>query len=84
MEEKRLVRVEDDKMLFGVASGLAYYVGVDPVIVRLLFVLLTLWTGGTGLLLYGILILLMPEDRPDIFAKAHSFDEDEIIIQDVK
>lgn len=59
MNEKRLVRVEEGKMIAGVCTGLARYLGVDVTVVRLLFALLTLFVGG-GVLLYLILWLIMP------------------------
>ena len=55
---KRLVRGE--KKIFGVCSGLANYFDVDPTIVRILFIVAFLF-AGTGLLLYLVLFLLMPE-----------------------
>lgn len=79
MNNKRLVRKNDDRILFGVASGLADYFGVDPVIIRLLFVLLTL-IGAHGILIYLVLLIIMPEEG--IAApKANPFDEEEIIIK---
>ncbi len=79
MKNKRLVRKQNGRMLFGVAAGLAEYLGVDPVIVRLLFVLLTL-IGAHGILIYLILLIIMPEEGMAV-AKATPFDEDEIIIK---
>jgi phage shock protein PspC (stress-responsive transcriptional regulator) len=49
-----------DKRVWGVCGGLARYFDVDPTLVRLLFVVLTL-AGGPGLLLYIVLALVMPE-----------------------
>lgn len=80
MSEKRLIKMQDDKMIAGVASGVANYLGLDPVIVRLLFVLLTL-SHGSGLLLYLVLAIIMPEEDA-VVAKANSFDEEEIVIKD--
>lgn len=81
MNNKRLVRLNDDKMVFGVCSGLAYYFNMDPVVIRLLFVLLTL-AGGNGLLIYIIMAILMPEaTRPTATAKANGFDDEEIVIK---
>lgn len=81
MNDKRLVRLKHDRMLFGVASGLANYLGIDPVLVRLLFVLLTL-TGGPGIVAYLILAIIMPEaDEAAPAPKANSFDEEEIVIK---
>ncbi len=79
MSDKRLVRSRNDKMLFGVCSGLANYLNIDPVIVRLLAVLLTLW-HGVGLPIYLVLALIMPEE-PEITPKANAFDEEEIVIK---
>ena len=79
MKNKRLVRKQNDRMLFGVAAGVAEYLGVDPVIVRLLFVLLTL-IGAHGILIYLVLLIIMPEEGVAV-AKATPFDEDEIIIK---
>ena len=58
---KRLFRDSDDKILGGVASGLAAYFGIqDPVWVRILFVIIFI-TGGFGILLYLVLWAIMPE-----------------------
>ena len=79
MSEKRLVRSRGNKMLAGVCGGLAEYLGVDPVIVRLAAVLLTLW-NGVGLLIYLVLALIMPQEA-DIAPKANAFDDEEIVIK---
>lgn len=79
--EKRLVRKQDDRMLFGVAAGLAAYLNIDPVLVRLIFVIMTL-TGGHGLLLYLVLLIIMPEEGVMDGAKGNVFDEEEIVIKD--
>lgn len=57
---KRLYRSRTDRQLAGVCGGLGEYFGVDPTIVRLIFVVLSL-AGGPGLLLYIILALVIPE-----------------------
>jgi phage shock protein C len=79
MDEKRLVRSRDDRMVFGVSAGLAHYLGIDPVLVRLLFVLLTL-AGGHGILIYLILAIIMRDEAAPA-PKANSFDEEEIVIK---
>jgi phage shock protein PspC (stress-responsive transcriptional regulator) len=58
---RRLSRQTTGRMLGGVAGGTATYLGVDPVIVRIAFVALTLF-GGFGVILYAIGWLLIPED----------------------
>lgn len=60
MENKRLTRSTSDRMVAGVAAGLAEYFDVDPTLMRLLFVLFTL-LGGPGLIVYIILWIVMPE-----------------------
>jgi phage shock protein C len=79
MENKRLIRLQDDRMIFGVAAGLARYLNIDPVIIRLLFVLLTL-AGGHGILIYLVLVVIMPQETTPT-AKAAAFDEEEIVIK---
>lgn len=57
---RKLYRSREDRVLGGVAAGLGDYFGIDPTIVRLAWVLLTLW-GGAGLVLYFIAWVLVPE-----------------------
>jgi phage shock protein PspC (stress-responsive transcriptional regulator) len=59
MNEKRLTRVEEGRMIAGVCAGLGRYLGLDTTIVRIIFVLLGLFAMG-GVLLYLILWLIMP------------------------
>ncbi|MFZ4058272.1 MAG: PspC domain-containing protein [Ferruginibacter sp.] len=56
---KRLYRNENDKIIGGVCGGLANYFGIDPVVVRIVFVLVAL-AFGTGLLAYLILWIAVP------------------------
>lgn len=58
---KKLYRDTELKYVAGVSSGLAHYVGIDPLWIRLLWVLLTIGSGGGFILLYGLLWVLMPE-----------------------
>ncbi|MEP2667937.1 MAG: PspC domain-containing protein [Cyclobacteriaceae bacterium] len=55
---KRLVKGE--KKLFGVCSGLANYLDVDPTLMRALFVIAVLM-AGTGVLAYIVLAVIMPD-----------------------
>jgi phage shock protein PspC (stress-responsive transcriptional regulator) len=54
-------RSSSDRMISGVCGGLAEEFGLPPAVVRLGFVLLTLFSFGTGLLLYLVLWVVMPE-----------------------
>jgi phage shock protein PspC (stress-responsive transcriptional regulator) len=56
------VRSEEERMIAGVCGGLAQYLGVDPVLVRLAFLLL-IPAGGVGLPLYFILMIIMPNEE---------------------
>ncbi len=56
---KRLFRDEQNGMVGGVSSGLGAYFGVDPILFRLLFVLITL-SGGAGVVIYIIMWVLTP------------------------
>ena len=57
---KKLYRSVTDKMLAGVCGGLAEYFAIDPVIVRLIFVLAVIF-GGSGILAYIILWIIIPQ-----------------------
>ena len=57
---KKLYR-SDDRMLGGVCAGLAEYADVDPTVVRLLYAALTVFTAFSGIVLYPILWIIMPE-----------------------
>ncbi len=58
---KKLYRDTEQKYVAGVSSGLAHYLGIDPLWVRLLWILLTVGSGGGFILLYGLLWILIPE-----------------------
>jgi phage shock protein C len=59
MEPKRLYRSRTESMIAGVCGGLARYFGIDPTIMRLIFLLL-FFLGGNGLLIYLILWIVVP------------------------
>ena len=61
MTERRLHRSRTDRIVFGVCGGLGDYFAIDPVLVRLAFVLVTL-AGGAGVLAYIILAIVLPEE----------------------
>ena len=60
-EYKRLYRSRTDRMIAGVCGGLGEYFGIDPTLVRLLFVFAALFYGP-GILAYLILMLVVPEE----------------------
>jgi phage shock protein C len=58
---KKFYRSRVDRKIGGVCGGLGEYFGIDPTLVRLLFVLGLLFVGGT-LLAYLILLIVIPEE----------------------
>ncbi len=62
---RRLFRSRRDRKVAGIAGGMAEYMGLDPTIVRLLWVLAAFFSVGVVVLLYLILIFVIPnEDEP--------------------
>lgn len=63
---KHLYRNPNDKVIAGVLSGIGMYTGTDPIIWRLLMILLTCFSAGFGFVLYIILAIIIPEAKtPD-------------------
>ncbi len=60
--DDRLFRSEDDRVLAGVAGGLAERWDSDPALVRLLWVLLAIFTGGMALIVYVIMAIVVPDE----------------------
>jgi len=59
----RLYRSRRDRMIGGVLGGVGEYFGVDPTIVRIIYVILALVTGfGPGVLLYIVAMIVVPEE----------------------
>lgn len=61
---ERLTRSQDDRMLAGVAGGLAELWDADPTLVRLAWVLLAVVTGGIALIPYIVMAIVVPEAEP--------------------
>jgi phage shock protein C len=61
---KKLQRSKTNKVFFGVCGGIAEHLGLDPVVVRLVFILVTLF-GGMGVLAYIIGVIIIPEASHD-------------------
>ena len=60
-EVRQLVRLRDDRMVAGVCSGVARYLGIDPTVVRLLAVLGLVMSLGAAVIVYVVAWILMPE-----------------------
>ena len=61
---RRLQRNPDDKVIAGVASGVADFFGLDPTVVRVVWAL-TILLGGLGVIVYIILWIVVPEGDSD-------------------
>lgn len=59
MSPRRLYRSRRDRQLAGVAGGIAEYLDVDPVVIRILWIL-SVFVGGFGILLYIIMAFIVP------------------------
>lgn len=74
----RLYRSNIDKVIGGVSGGLGDYMNIDPVIIRIIFVLLAVF-GGSGVLVYIIMWIVIPA-RPYTFG-TNVPDEEEIKVE---
>ncbi|MRN06500.1 PspC domain-containing protein [Lactobacillus sp. 0.1XD8-4] len=77
-QHKRLTRSGSDKMVAGVFGGIGQYFKIQPNILRILYVLLTIFTGFVpGVIIYIILVIIMPADpqNPDLLGILKSFSE---------
>jgi phage shock protein C len=61
-EPRVLRRSRDERVIGGVCGGLGRYLGIDPVLLRIAFVILGI-AGGGGFLLYIVSWILIPEQR---------------------
>lgn len=62
MNNRKLTR-SNDRMIAGVCAGLAEYFGFDTTLVRVAYALLTMFTAFSGVIVYLILMIVMPERR---------------------
>jgi phage shock protein C len=69
---RQLFRCRDDRMLAGVACGLAELWNMDPTLVRIIWALLVPFTGGFALLVYVIMAVVVPEEDEEPIAYAQS------------
>lgn len=58
---KRLYRSETNKSICGVCGGIGEYVGMDPALVRLIWVIASFCSIGMGVLVYFIAAMIIPQ-----------------------
>lgn len=74
---ERLYRSKTNKVIGGVAGGLADYFNIDVVLARVIFVLLALFGGG-GVLIYIVMWIVIPEHGPDFNnMQTHDYNKNE-------
>lgn len=61
MDYKKLTRSRESRMICGVCGGIGSYFGIDPTIVRIIWLLFGL--TGTGLIVYFIAAVVMPDEN---------------------
>ena len=61
IRSRRLTRRRDDRMIAGVCSGVADYLGIDPTVVRLAAVVGAIFSVGAVAVAYVVAWILMPE-----------------------
>lgn len=80
MSETRLTRSETDKMAAGVCGGIAAYLDIDSVFIRLAFVLLAI-ASGIGVIIYLVLWIVMPRESAATASEAEAMQDN---IKDLK
>ena len=60
---KKLLRSKKNRVIAGVCGGIGEYLGIDPTVIRLLWVLFTFLSVGAGLIAYIIAWILIPEKK---------------------
>jgi phage shock protein C len=59
---KRLYRSKNDRMLGGVCAGLGEHLDIDPTVIRLVWAVITILSIGTGVVVYILAWILIPEE----------------------
>ena len=60
-EYRKLYRSRNDRIISGVCGGLGEFFGIDPTLIRIIFILLLIF-GGSGLIIYLVMLLIVPEE----------------------
>lgn len=62
-EQKKMERPRTGRLLAGVCAAIANYANIDVTVVRVIYTLLTIFTAFSGIIIYFILVLLIPEEK---------------------
>lgn len=66
---KKLTKSSDDAIVSGVLAGIAEYFDIDPVLVRVIFIVAAFGSLGTFILIYAVLAFIMPEEPKEVTRK---------------
>lgn len=72
---KKLYRSEENKIIAGVCGGIGEYFDIDPTLIRVVYIFLSLLTGGFGFPMYFILWIIIPS-KSDIKKDSNEFIKD--------
>ncbi|MFV0559334.1 MAG: PspC domain-containing protein [Enterococcus sp.] len=61
--QKRLTKSKNNVVLTGTLGGIGEYIGVDPTIIRIIYIVLSLMAFGSPIILYIFLVILVPSAR---------------------
>lgn len=62
-DQKKMLRPRTGRMIAGVCAAIANYANIDVTVVRVIYTLMTIFTAFSGIIIYFILVLLIPEER---------------------
>ena len=65
--EKKLRRPRTGRMLAGVCAGIADYFALDSTVIRVVYTLATVFTAFSGVIIYFLLMLIIPEEENRYF-----------------
>jgi len=65
--EKKLRRPRTGRMLADVCAGIANYFALDPTVIRVVYTLATVFTAFSGVIIYFLLMLIIPEEENRYF-----------------
>ena len=63
LKGKRLLRSKKNRIIAGVCGGLGEYLGIDPTVVRLVWIVFTILSFGAGILAYILAWIIVPEGK---------------------
>ncbi len=78
---KELKRSQTDRMVAGVCGGIGVYLGIDPNVIRLVWVVFTVFGVGLGLLAYLLAWIIIPEEEMPPAAEAPPEPADVITVE---